>query len=44
MNSTLRLRGHPPPKIRGPPGIMDFSNDEEEEKGKLSNKLLASIK
>jgi hypothetical protein len=40
-NPTLRLRRHPPPKIRGPPRMMEFSDDDEEE---LSNELVASLK
>jgi hypothetical protein len=42
---TLRMQQrHPPPKIHGPPGSMEFTNDLEEEKEKLSNELVASLK
>jgi NAD(P)H-flavin reductase len=35
----------PPPKICGPPGMMEFINDDmEEEKEELSNELVASLK
>jgi hypothetical protein len=40
-NPTPRLRRRPPPKIRGPPRMMEFSDDDEEE---LSNELVASLK
>jgi hypothetical protein len=45
-NPTLRVqRHHPPPKIRGPPGTMDFTDDDmEEEKEELSDELVASLK
>jgi hypothetical protein len=45
-NPTPRVqRRHPPPKIRGPPGTMEFSdNDVEEEKEELSNELVAALK
>jgi hypothetical protein len=34
-----------PPKINGPPRMMEFSDDDmEEEKEELSNKLMASLK
>jgi hypothetical protein len=34
-----------PPKISGPPGMMEFSNhDVEDEKEELSNELVASLK
>jgi hypothetical protein len=36
---------HLPPKISGPPGMMEFSTDNvEEEKEGLSNELMASLK
>jgi hypothetical protein len=44
---TPRVQRHrPPPKIRGPPRMMEFTNDdiEEEEKEELSNELVASLK
>jgi hypothetical protein len=40
-NSTLRLWHRPPPKICSPLGMMEFF---EEEKEKLSNELVASLK
>jgi hypothetical protein len=40
-NPTPRLQRRPPPKIRGPPRMMEFSDDDEEE---LSNELVASLK
>jgi hypothetical protein len=45
-NPTPRVRQcHPPPKIHGPPGMMEFTNDDmEEEKEELSNVLVASLK
>jgi hypothetical protein len=44
-NLTPRLRCRPPPKIYGPPEMMEFSdNEEEEEKEELSNELMASLK
>jgi hypothetical protein len=45
-NPTPRVQRHrPPAKICGPPGTMEFSNDDvEEKKEELSNKLVASIK
>jgi hypothetical protein len=45
-NLTPRVqRCCPPPKIRGPPGMMEFTdNDMEEEKEELSNELMASLK
>jgi hypothetical protein len=45
-NPTSRvLRCCPPPKIRDPPGMMEFTDDDmEEEKEKLSNELVASLK
>jgi hypothetical protein len=34
-----------PPKISGPPGMMEFSDDDvEEEKEELSNELVSSLK
>jgi hypothetical protein len=36
--TTRVQRRHPPPKIRGPPGTMDFTDDDiVEEKDELSN-------
>jgi hypothetical protein len=45
-NPTPRVQRHrPPPKICGPPGMMEFSDDEvEEEKEELSIKLVAALK
>jgi hypothetical protein len=45
-NPTLRVqRRSPPPKIRGPPKTMEFTNDDmEEEKEELSDELVASLK
>jgi hypothetical protein len=44
-NLTPRLRCRPPPKICGPPEMMEFSdNEEEEEKEELSNELVTSLK
>jgi hypothetical protein len=45
-NLTPRVqRRPPPPKIRGPLGTMEFTNDDmEEEKEELSNELVASLK
>jgi hypothetical protein len=43
-NPTPRLRRRPPIKIRGLPGMMEFFDDEEEEKEELSNELVASLK
>jgi hypothetical protein len=45
-NPTPRVqRCHPPPKICGPPRMMEFSDDEvEEEKEELSNKLVAALR
>jgi hypothetical protein len=45
-NPTPRVqRRRPPPKICGPPGMMEFSDDEvEEEKEELSNKLVAALR
>jgi hypothetical protein len=45
-NPTLWVqRCRPPPKIDGPPGTMEFTdNDMEEEKEELSNELMASLK
>jgi hypothetical protein len=42
---TPRVQRHrPPPKIRGPPGTMEFTEDDMEEKEELSDKLMASLK
>jgi hypothetical protein len=43
-NLTPRVqRHHLPPKISGPPGMMEFSDDDvEEEKEKLSTELVAT--
>jgi hypothetical protein len=45
-NLTSRVqRCHPPPKIRGLLGTMEFTNDDvEEEKDELSDELVASLK
>jgi hypothetical protein len=51
-NPTPRVQQrHPPPKIRGPPGMMEFTDDDmeeekekEKEKEELSNELVASLK
>jgi hypothetical protein len=45
-NPTPRVQWcRPPPKIRGPPGMMEFTdNDMEEEKEELSDELVASLK
>jgi hypothetical protein len=43
-NLTPRLRRRPPPKICGPPRMMEFSDNEEEEKEELTNELMASLK
>jgi hypothetical protein len=45
-NPTPRVqRRRPPPKIRGPPGMMEFTDDDmEDEKEELSNELVASLK
>jgi hypothetical protein len=45
-NQTQRVqRRRPPPKIRGPPGMMEFTNDNmAEEKEELSDELMASLK
>jgi hypothetical protein len=38
-------RRRPLPKIHGPPGMMEFTNDDmEEEKEEPSNELVASLK
>jgi hypothetical protein len=38
-------RRHLPPKICGPPGMMEFTDDDvEEEKEELSNDLVVSLK
>jgi hypothetical protein len=46
LNLTLWVkRHHPLPQIRGPPRMMEFTNDNmEEEKEELSNELEASQK
>jgi hypothetical protein len=46
LNPTPRVqRRHPPPKIRGPPETMEFTDDDmEEQKEELSNELVASLK
>jgi hypothetical protein len=38
------LRRPPPPKIHGPPGTMEFPDDDTEEKEELSNELVESLK
>jgi hypothetical protein len=45
-NPTLRVQRHrPPPKVHGPPGTMEFTDDNmEEEKEELSDELVASLK
>jgi hypothetical protein len=44
-NPTPRVqRRRPPPKICGPPGMMEFTNDDMEEKDELSNELVAFLK
>jgi hypothetical protein len=45
-NLTPRVQRHClPPKISGPPGMMEFSDhDVEEEKEEISNELVASLK
>jgi hypothetical protein len=45
-NLTPRLQRHcPPPKIQGPPIMMEFTDDDiEEEKEELSNELVVSLK
>jgi hypothetical protein len=45
-NPTPRVkRRRPPTKIRGPPGTMEFTDDDiEEEKEELSDELMASLK
>jgi hypothetical protein len=45
LNPTLRVqRRHPPPKIRGPPGTVEFTDDDMKEEEELSNELVASLK
>jgi hypothetical protein len=46
LHPTPRVQWrHPPPKIRGPPRMMEFTDDDmEEEKEELSNKLVVSLK
>jgi hypothetical protein len=45
-NPTPRLqRCRPPPKICGPPGMMEFTDDDmEEENEELFDELMASLK
>jgi hypothetical protein len=45
-NLTPRVQQcHPPPKIRGPPRMMGFTDDDmEEEMEELPNELVASLK
>jgi hypothetical protein len=44
LNPTPRVqRHHPPPKIHGPPRMMEFTDDDMEEKEELSNELVASL-
>jgi hypothetical protein len=45
-NPTPRVqRCRPPPKINGPPRMMEFTDDDlEEEKEELSNELVTSLK
>jgi hypothetical protein len=45
-NPTPRVQKCPPPtKIRGPPRMMELTDDDmEEEKEELSNELMASLK
>jgi hypothetical protein len=45
-NMAPRVQRHrPPPKVRGPLGVTDFTNEDmEEEKEELSDELVASIK
>jgi hypothetical protein len=45
-NPTPRVqRHHPLPKIRSPPGTMEFTDDDmEEEKEERSNELMAFLK
>jgi hypothetical protein len=44
-NPTLRVqRRRPPPKIRGLPGMMEFTDDDMEEEEELSNEFVASLK
>jgi hypothetical protein len=43
-NPTLRVQQHRPlPKIRGPPGTMEFTDDDMKEEEELSNELVASL-
>jgi hypothetical protein len=46
LNLTPRVQRYcPPPKIRGPPRMMEFTDDDtEEEKEELSDMLVASRK
>jgi hypothetical protein len=44
-NTTPRMqRCHPPPKIHGPPRMMEFTDDDMEEEEELSNKFVVSLK
>jgi hypothetical protein len=44
-NPTPRVQRRPtPPKIRGRPRTMEFTNDDMEAEEELSNKLVASLK
>jgi hypothetical protein len=44
-NLTLWVQRHrPPPKIRISPRMMEFTDDDMEEKEELSNELVASQK
>jgi hypothetical protein len=44
-NPTLTVqRRHPPPKIHGPPGTLEFTDDDMEEEEELSDELMASLK
>jgi hypothetical protein len=43
-NPTPRLQHRPPPKIRGLPRMMEFFDEDEEEKEELSNEVVASLK
>jgi hypothetical protein len=45
LNPRPRVqRRHPPPKIRGPPRMMEFIDDGMEEEEELSNELVTSLK
>jgi hypothetical protein len=44
-NLTSRVQQRrPPPKIRGPPRMTEFTDKDMEEKVELSNELMASLK